>query len=67
MQISAEVIVEAIGPCTQNVDDCEIMRAAIALQDAKSSERSNSLREELAKAACTSCRAAYMSDVKIDL
>ena len=65
MPHNAKEIVEIIGPCTEDVRDCEIMRAAITLKEAgPDNERAQAIRQELAKSACQDCIVAYLADVK---
>lgn len=64
LMLAAETIVETIGPCTQDISNCEIMRTAIANKDAApDNARAQALRTELAKVACQECAALYLSDV----
>jgi len=64
MVSSPEIVVEAIGPCTEDVRDCEIMRAAITLMDSgPDNDRAHELRTELAKSACRNCTTAYLGDI----
>ena len=46
-----EELVANIGPCTADVNDCEIVRALIVNKDTP-----GKLRDELSKAACSLCR-----------
>ncbi len=66
MQISPERTVELIGPCTDDIRDCEIMRAAIVQQDTDlSNEKSQEIRVELAKVACGERKRAFLADIKL--
>lgn len=58
-----DATVGMIGPCTNDVRDCEVMRAAIALKGAEAdNERAQGIRQELIKLACQECITAYLTD-----
>ena len=66
MEITAKRIVELVGPCTGDVNDCEVFRTAFALQDtARDNEKTQAIRAELvlAKVACDQCKTNYLADV----
>ncbi len=66
MQIHIENYVEVLGPCTEDIRDCEIMRAVIVLQQkVPDDDRPKTIRTELAKAACSDCKNYYLKDVVI--
>jgi hypothetical protein len=62
--MTPEEMIEAIGPCTDDVRDCEIMRAAwiqtAPLEDVE--PYTQRFRSLLAKAACDDCRARLLPD-----
>ncbi len=64
-RVSAATVVEMIGFCTGDIADCEIMRAAIANKDAAPDDEiyAQTIRAELAKAACRDCTECYLPDV----
>jgi hypothetical protein len=51
LRLTTEEILEHLGPCTRDVKDCEIMRAAIVLQEIESD-----LSAAIGKAVCDECR-----------
>lgn len=61
-RVSAVTVVEMIGPCTGDIADCEIVRAAIANKDAAPDDEIyvQAIRAELAKAACRDCAECYL-------
>ncbi len=62
--IDAARVVEILGPCTDDLRDCEVLRAGFALQDVEpSNERGQAIRKELARAACQNCKRTYLSDI----
>ncbi len=67
LRLTAESTVEMIGSCTQDIADCEIMRAAIANKNAEfENKEAQAIRIELAKRACSECVACYLSDIDIE-
>ncbi len=53
MEMSAKTTVEILGPCSDDVASCEIMRAAIAAKNVDpNSDRAQVIRSELARPAC---------------
>lgn len=62
----AKEIVEIIGPCTRDVNNCEIMRDAMALRNAAPNNSfAQEIRSALAAVACVDCRATYLPDVPV--
>ena len=65
MTREAEKLVEILGPCTEDIRDCEIMRTAIALEKSEAeNERAQAIRHQLVKLACKNCIGQYLADVK---
>lgn len=59
--------VEVIGPCTEDIADCEIRRAAIANKDAMpENAHAQAMRAELARVACMDCTACYLPDISAE-
>jgi hypothetical protein len=62
--MSAESIVQTVGPCTEDQKDCEIVRAAIILKDVEAdNQHIQDIRKELAKAACRDCACTFLADI----
>lgn len=57
--VDPQAILEALGPCTNDERDCEILRAAITLDGAPKNERVVSIRKALATQACSGCIKTY--------
>lgn len=59
--------VEVIGPCTEDIADCEIRRAAIANKDATpENTHAQAIRVELASVACAECTKCYLPDISAE-
>lgn len=57
--MDAKSLVINIGPCTKDVNDCEILRALIV-----HSNNPGNIRDELAKAACRICLECYLPKIE---
>jgi hypothetical protein len=57
-------VVRSIGPCSMDVEDCEITRTTVVLEDASPDNLvAQDIRRELAKVVCVDCSQKYLCDI----
>lgn len=62
---TAKETVEVLGPCTDDIKTCEIMRTAIFLQHSASDNTyAQEIRQELSKFACQPCIVNFLADLE---